>query len=121
MKSWLLILLSIGVLTLSSALLFQHNIDELNPEKGKDWWSVAFIRPDRIRNIDIVVTNYTEDTHFSYEIIADGKTRASGDFEAPLGENKILLITPEKAFSEKHVVVRVHHKEETEELFRNYK
>ncbi len=121
MKSSHLIILLFLTLALSGALLFKTNIDQLNPEKEKDWWSVAFIRPDRVRNIDIVVTNYTEDTHFSYQIIADNAVLKEEAFEAPLGENKILLITPEKAFAAKHVVIRVKHKEETEDLFRNYK
>lgn len=113
----LIILLLIG----SFAFLFERNIDELNPEKTKNWWSVSFIRPDRVRNIDIVVTNYTEDTHFSYQIIGDDQVLSEEDFEAPLGENKLLLITPEKAFTQKHVIVRVKHKNETQDLFRNYK
>ncbi len=121
MKSSHLIVILFFFLILSGALLFKGNIDQLNPEKEKDWWSVAFIRPDRVRNIDIVVTNYTEDTLFSYQIIGDNTVLAEENFEAPLGENKILLITPEKAFTQKHVVIRVKHKEETEDLFRNYK
>lgn len=105
----------------SSAFLFQRSIKELNPENNKNWWTVSFIRPDRVKNIDIVVSNYTEDTHFKYQILAGESVIAESDFEAPLGENKILLITPEKTPEAERVTVRVIHKNEQQELFRNYK
>jgi hypothetical protein len=121
MKLSYLIITLFVFLFASSAFLFQENVTALDPEKGKDWWSVSFIRPDRNRNIDIVVTNYTETTNFSYQIIGDDTLLSEGTFETPLGENKVLLITPEKSFDQKRVIVRVKHKEETQELFRNYK
>ena len=121
MKQSTLFIILLVLLFSSFAFLFEQNIEELNPEKGKDWWSVSFIRPDRNKNVDIVVTNYTEDTAFSYQILGDDTLISEGTFEAPLGENKVLLITPEKSFSERHVIVRVKHKDETQELFRNYK
>jgi len=121
MKQSALLVLLIIFLFCSFVFLFHRSIDELNPEKGKNWWSVSFIRPDRNRNIDIVVTNYTETKDFSYQILGDNTLISEGNFEAPLGENKVLLITPEKSFSQQHVVVRVKHKDEVQELFRNYK
>jgi hypothetical protein len=113
--------LFIALFILSSAVLFQTSLDGLNPEKGKDWWTVSFIRPDRNKNIDIVVTNYSENTHFKYQILDDTTILSESDFEAPLGEKKILLITPEKSFKGKRVTVRVFHNDETQDLFRNYK
>lgn len=121
MKQSTLFIILLILLFGSFAFLFEQNIEELNPEKGKDWWSVSFIRPDRNKNVDIVVTNYSENTAFSYQILGDDTLISEGTFEAPLGENKVLLITPEKSFSERHVIVRVKHKDETQELFRNYK
>ena len=121
MKQSTLCIILVVLLFASFAFLFKQNIEELNPEKGKDWWSVSFIRPDRNKNVDIVVTNYSENTAFSYQILGDNVLISEGIFEAPLGENKVLLITPEKSFSQRHVIVRIKHKDETQELFRNYK
>lgn len=121
MKQSTLFAVILILLFTSFAFLFQHSIQELNPEKEKDWWTLSFIRPDRNRNVDIVVTNYSEATAFSYQILGDNELISEGNFEAPLGENKVLLITPEKSFTQKHVIVRVKHKDETQELFRNYK
>jgi hypothetical protein len=121
MKQSALFTIILVLLFTSFAFLFQQSIRELNPEKEKDWWTLSFIRPDRNRNVDIVVTNYSENTSFSYQILGDNELISEGDFEAPLGENKVLLITPEKSFTQKHVIVRVKHKDETQELFRNYK
>lgn len=116
-----LVILFIALFVFSSAFLFEKSLDGLDPEKGKDWWTVSFIRPDRNKNIDIVVTNYTEDTRFKYQVLNDNTVIAESDFEAPLGEKRILLITPEKSFDGKRVIVRVFHKDETQDLFRNYK
>jgi hypothetical protein len=113
--------LFLALFILSSGFLFQASLDGLNPEKGKDWWTISFIRPDRNKNIDIVVTNYSEDTRFKYQVLDDTTIIAESDFEAPLGEKKILLITPEKPFKGTRVTVRVFHRDEIQELFRNYK
>jgi hypothetical protein len=121
MKQSFLIITLLIILFASFAFLFQENQAALDPEKSKDWWSVSFIRPDRNRNIDIVVTNYTETTSFSYQIIGDDTLLGEGTFETPLGEKKVLLITPEKSFDQRRVIVRVKHKEDAQELFRNYK
>ena len=116
----LLILFFILFIT-SSAYLFERSLAELDLENNKNWWTVSFIRPDRVKNIDIVVSNYTEDTRFKYQILAGDTVIEEKDFEAPLGENRILLITPEKTPDTDRVTVRVLHKDEQQELFRNYK
>jgi hypothetical protein len=116
----LLILFFILFIT-SSAYLFERSLTELDLENNKNWWTVSFIRPDRVKNIDIVVSNYTEDTRFKYQILAGDTVIEEKDFEAPLGENRILLITPEKTPDTDRVTVRVLHKDEQQELFRNYK
>ena len=116
------ILILFYILSITSpAYLSQRNLTELDLENNKNWWTVSFIRPDRVKNIDIVVSNYTEDTRFKYQILAGDTVIEEKDFEAPLGENRILLITPEKTPDTDRVTVRVLHKDEQQELFRNYK
>ena len=121
MSNRLLLILFFVLFITSSAFLFERSLNELDLENNKNWWTVSFIRPDRVKNIDIVVSNYTEDTHFKYQILAGDTVIAEQDFEAPLGENRILLITPEKTPDTDHVTIRVIRKDEQQELFRNYK
>lgn len=121
MSNRILLLLFFIFFIVSSSFLFQKSLKERDPENNKNWWTISFIRPDRVKNIDIVVSNYTEDTHFKYQVLADNTVISENDFEAPLGENKILLITPEKTPETERVTVRVIHKNEQQELFRNYK
>ncbi|MCW1888744.1 MAG: hypothetical protein KIH67_004305 [Candidatus Moranbacteria bacterium] len=121
MSNRLLLILFFVLFITSSAFLFERSLNELDQEANKNWWTISFIRPDRVKNIDIVVSNYTEDTHFKYQILAGDTVIEEQGFEAPLGENRILLITPEKTPEVERVTVRVIHKDQQQELFRNYK
>ena len=80
------LLISLFVLfALSAAYLFSVNERGLDPDAGKDWWSLAFAAPETADNLAFVVSNHTATDQFSYSISADGKTLAEGELSATPG------------------------------------
>lgn len=94
-----LILISGLLFAASVSFLFWQNERELDPEQGKDWWTLSFVVPGNSESLDFMVENHSHNTEFRYAIVTDNETLTEAAFEIPRGETITLtpavLITPD--------------------------
>lgn len=88
------IFISIALFAASALFLFWQNERELDPDQGKNWWVLSFAVPQESSNFAFVVENHSEQTHFSYTITINQKTRAQAAFTVARGDT--VTITPEE-------------------------
>jgi hypothetical protein len=67
-----LILSLFFLFAISVAYLFSVNERGLDPNQGKDWWSLAFSRPEDVRSLAFTITNHTHETAFRYSVTREG-------------------------------------------------
>ncbi len=92
MSQRFLILTFITLFVASALFLFWQNERELDPEQGKNWWTLSFALPSNQESLDFTVENHSDNTKFRYSIIADDETFAEATFEVPRGGK--ITITP---------------------------
>ena len=52
---------------LSSVFLFWQNSRALDPNQGKNWWTLSFAHPEDTNSLAFTVDNHTNQSDFSYE------------------------------------------------------
>ncbi|QQR79046.1 MAG: hypothetical protein IPJ68_02115 [Candidatus Moraniibacteriota bacterium] len=77
----------IVLFALSAAYLFSVNERGLDPNTGKNWWSLSFAEPKNAASLDFVVSNHTTTADFRYTISADDQTLATGVFVVEPGND----------------------------------
>lgn len=80
------ILLFIG----SALFLFWRNDTELDPNSGKSWWILSFAAPENLASLTFTIENYSDNTEFQYEVIANKQKIGNETFEVKRGEKKTL-------------------------------
>lgn len=102
---------------MSSAFLFWQNERELDPNQGKNWWTLAFVAPTTTNSLDFVVENHGPQATFQYQITADKKMYVEGMFELKTGETRI--VTPEiNVLTDARTVISVTRDQEKKEIYR---
>lgn len=74
----------------SASFLFGHNVRELDPNQGKNWWTLSFANPQDRSSLDFVIENHSTETVFQYQIVSGKKMHQEGTLELPLGESKTI-------------------------------
>lgn len=72
---------------LSAAYLFSVNERGLDPDTGKNWWSLSFAEPTKESSLVFIVSNHTATDEFRYTVSADGQTLAEGTFVVEPGND----------------------------------
>lgn len=76
---------SIAALFVIAVVFLFLRIDrELDPDIGKDWWTVAFEERDPASTV-FTVTNHSRETDFSYVVSHAGMEISSGTVTVPRG------------------------------------
>ncbi len=63
---------------LSAAYLFSVNERGLDPDTGKNWWSLSFAEPAKQSSLVFIISNHTATDEFRYTVSADEQTLAEG-------------------------------------------
>ncbi|MEI8096707.1 MAG: hypothetical protein WCG73_01220 [Candidatus Moraniibacteriota bacterium] len=87
-----LILISILLFISSAFFLFWQNDRELDPDLGKNWWTLSFSLPNQPESLGFIVENHSDQTKFSYEIAVGKEIILKEMFTAKHGEST--TITP---------------------------
>lgn len=59
---------------LASTALFWENSRASNPAFGKNWWSLAFVEPEKKESLSFRVANYGPDADFTYRVLIEGRS-----------------------------------------------
>lgn len=86
-----LIIICIGLFVASATFLFWKNARELDPDQGKNWWTLAFALPQETENLSFIVENHSDQTAFQYEITADKTSVAKDTFVVMRGEKETII------------------------------
>lgn len=75
--------------------LFWKNARELDPDQGKNWWTLAFVSPENSEDLSFIVENHSSGTDFRYEITIGKTPAAEESFMVERGEK--MTVTPSLA------------------------
>ncbi|MDZ4384880.1 MAG: hypothetical protein U0944_00500, partial [Candidatus Moranbacteria bacterium] len=88
-----------------------------SPDYNTDWYAVSFADPKSDR-LDFVIENFSSQTDFHWEILADNTEKISqGDVGIQTGEKKEL--SPLVTVSDKKMTIRVSTSTDTQEIYKN--
>ncbi len=87
-----LIFVCIALFAASALFLFWQNDRELDPKRGKSWWTLAFASPKEPADLSFIIENHSDQIDFRYEIAADKTVLLRDAFSVNRGET--LTITP---------------------------
>ncbi|MFZ2300156.1 MAG: hypothetical protein WAW00_03415 [Candidatus Moraniibacteriota bacterium] len=87
-----LILVFLALFVAGSAFLFWQNERELDPDRGKSWWTLSFANPQTQDDLLFTVENHSDQVSFRYEITVGKEMLAQDVFSVQRGET--LTITP---------------------------
>lgn len=102
----------------SSALfLFWQNERELDPERGKSWWTLSFAAPQASADLSFTVVNHSDQTEFRYEVTASKEVLATETFSVKRG-TELTITPPLTAEPDKRTTVTVSTEKEKKEIYR---
>lgn len=104
---------------LSAAYLFAVNERGLDPNQGKNWWSVSFAEPKNQSSLVFVVSNHTATADFRYTVSADGRTLAEGTFEVVPGNDMTQVPSVEFMPVSGRITITVSHDGRDETIYRS--
>ena len=87
-----LLIAFLAFFTVSSLVLFWQNDREMDPDQGKNWWTLSFTLPKESESLSFIVENHSDQSSFQYEIMVGKMVIARESFTAKPGEKTI--ITP---------------------------
>lgn len=112
-----LVIIFSALFLMSASFLFWQNERELDPDQGKDWWTLSFINPQDTENLDFVIENHSTGTVFQYQILSDKIIKQEGTVEVNLGASK--TVTPGiTTTDESRTAIIVTREKEKKEIYR---
>lgn len=93
-----LVIIFSALFLVSASFLFWQNERELDPNQGKNWWTLSFANPQDRSSLDFIIENHSTETAFQYQIMVGKNLKQEGVVEIALGESKVVTtpITPEE-------------------------
>ncbi|MFZ1627010.1 MAG: hypothetical protein WAT81_04370 [Candidatus Moraniibacteriota bacterium] len=104
---------------LSAAYLFSVNERGLDPDQGKNWWSIAFAAPGTETDLAFTVSNHTATNRFVYTISAEGKIIAEGELSVEPGTNMTHVPTINFMPQSGRITITVTHDAKEETIYRS--
>lgn len=101
MKQKKLIFIASSFFFLSAFFLFHQNDRGLDPDLGKNWWTLAFSSLDQNEKIDFIIENHSDKNEFSYEVSVGKEVILEDTFTAKSKEKTIVRIPSIKQQSER--------------------
>lgn len=78
--------------TCSALVLFWQSDRELDPNQGKNWWTLSFAVPEQKESLSFIVENHSDQTQFEYTISVGKNVILRELFTAPQREKT--TVTP---------------------------
>ena len=103
---------------LSAAYLFAVNERGLDPNQGKNWWSLSFAEPKNQSSLVFVVSNHTATADFRYTVSADGQTLAEGTFVVEPGNDMTQVPSVQFMPASGRITITVSHEGKDETIYR---
>lgn len=117
MQQKTLIVVSLVFFAFGAVFLFWQNERELDPDRGKNWWTLSFAAPQESANLSFIVENHSDQTDFRYEITAHKEILLQDTFSVNRGET--LTITPPlSAKTDERTGVSVSGSKDKQEIYR---
>ena len=102
---------------LSASFLFWQNERELDPDLGKNWWTLSFTDLENSEDLSFTVENHSNSVSFTYEILSEKRMLSTGILSPKRGEQ--VTIHPEIPFpSDARVSIVVSDGIEKKEIYR---
>lgn len=112
-----LLIVSIFFFVTSTLFLFLQNDRELDPDQGKNWWTLSFSVPEQVESLGFIIENHSNQTHFSYEITVGKEIISKEIFTAKQGE-KTTVMPPSIIKQNERVKIAVTAGTEKKEIYR---
>jgi len=112
-----LILIALLFFFVSVTLLFWKNDRGLNPDLGKNWWTLSFVSPNQNEKLDFLIENHSDKNEFSYEVRVGKELIMKNVFIAKSKEKTTVRIPSIKPQSER-VQITVTAGTEKKEIYR---
>lgn len=80
-----LVIIFSALFLMSASFLFWQNERELDPNQGKDWWTLSFADPKDPNNLDFTVENHSNTTEFTYQILSEKQVLLTGNISTKPG------------------------------------
>lgn len=113
-----IILFLIVLFILSSTWLFHSSNNFLDPNNGKNWWSVYFSDP-KSNDLTFTIENHSNNNNFKFEILSDKEKIKEDEINIKKGEIYSINEKFEGAYKSKKITVRVITGNETKEIYKN--
>lgn len=104
---------------LSAAYLFSVNERGLDPDTGKNWWSLSFAEPAKETSLVFIVSNHTATNQFRYTVSTEGNTLTEGELSVEPG-NDMTHVPAVSALPESgRITITVTHDGREETIYRS--
>lgn len=107
-----------ALFVLSAVFLFWQNERELDPNRGKSWWTLSFADPNSEQSLDCVIENYGANRSFTYEVREGSALLRSETFTMEPGATKTLLLPSDLHTGDERLRITVSSGEEKKEIYR---
>lgn len=111
------LIISIFFFVLGTIFLFRQNSQELDPDLGKNWWTLSFALPEQEESLSFIIENHSNQTNFSYEITVGKEIISKEIFFAKSGE-KTTVMSPSIIKQNERVRITVRAGTEKKEIYR---
>lgn len=103
----------------SSVYLFSIDSDYNKSGNNNNWYALYFVNP-KLDDLSFAIKNFSSETNFHWEVLADNKKLAEQDVVIATGEDQIFSPTEVDAETKKYII-RVSAGEITQEIYKNIK
>lgn len=114
-----LFLAILALFVLSSLYLFSVNERGLDPNRGKNWWSVSFAEPKNESSLALVVSNHTDSVDFQYTVRTEDALLDQGTFAVPRGSDMTRVPAVRGLPESGRVTITVTHEGKEEIIYRS--
>lgn len=73
-----------------ASVLFAINARGLAPDRVQNWWTLSFDAPSDPESLAFTVVNHSDQTAFTYQILAQNTDILDGTFSLPRGETRMI-------------------------------
>lgn len=101
----------------SSFWLFRASDKFINPNVGKNWWTIYFVDPNS-ENLDFVIENHSNQSNFHWQVLANNKSIREKDVNIEKGEVETIKL--ENIEKQGKIIIRINLGEEKKDIYRNY-
>jgi hypothetical protein len=92
---------------------------QTEPNLGKDWWAVYFLKPKWNDDLSFTIENHSERENFNWQILEGREIINEGSALVSKGDQNDITIAP-KYFSDKTITILVSDGKYKREIYKNF-